>query len=656
MSVFFVRSRKWSKESGMSRDKQQNANSNFTCHKYKYNSMKNRIYLIIIAILLPHFVFAQSVGEIIRNEVRDYARSHNRSSDRGSSSSSHSSSSSSQSSSSNSSNNDYYWERQREEWEKQRKEKEREAVVIINKMDQLINNNCIDIKQIQNAIDEFNSLPDDLQNVQGVEGHNARAKLLAQKDNATLIYNKYSLMATNIRELSFGGFNTRLLSLSYEDLDKYLKQFLSKYDFERAKVEYQKYEKAKVLENEIEELYAHWDDKNYLREHSENIQKLKSNIEQQDVLKHVNKYHLCLLEIIEKEVEYDEIQQIPLTVSNIKTTLASKKVTKNNADWKEIAGGMTNQRLLSVLGILNSDNNNILPNFVTEEGGVYLFVGKPTKTDTKIVTKEYLVSKDGSEIKIFETEGVIANDLVEIKATLGDRKASAKLTSDGEFENKVGSTVAKNAAGAKLTLMNTDWHKQDKKDVLSIDTDGSVLQNGEEGSVGLKANVSGSANADINIPIGKKVNNSGSANADNDVHNDKTPIVSGNASVGPEVEVAHYSYTLAGKWTPKMIVNPDGSISYRQYSASVELGASAGASAKYSASEKGVKAKTGVGLSAGVSFDSQDIDGALKQIDSDVVLGIIKSSIDNEYYRSDFDDEAIGKAVVSGIRKEVENY
>lgn len=611
--------------------------------------MKNRIYLIIIAILLPHFVIAQSVEDILRNEVRDYVRNHNRSSDRESSSSSNSSSSSTQSSSSNSYNNDYYereremrWAREQEERKekerRERKEKEREAIVIINKMDKLINYDCIDIRLIQNAIDEFNSLPEDLQNIQGVEGHNARAKLLAQKDNVTLIYNKYSLMATNIRELSFGGFNTRLLSLSYEDLDKYLKQFLSKHDFERAKVEYQKYEKAKVLENEIEELYAHWDDKKYLRENSGNIQKLKSIIEQQDALKHVNKYHLCLLEIIEKEVEYDEIRQIPLTVSNIKTTLASKKATKNNADWKKISNGMTSQRLLAVLGVLNSDNNNILPDFVREESGYYLFAGKPTKTDTKVVTKEYLVSKDGSTIEIYETEGVVANDIVEIKATLGDKKASAKLTSDGEVEKKSGSTVINNAAGAKLTLMNTDWHKQNKKDVLSIDTDGSIIQYGAESSVGIKANISGSANADINVPDGE------------------TPIIGGNASVGAGIEAAHVGGTLAGKWTPKMIVNPDGSISYKQYSALVEVGLSAGASAKFSASEKGVNAKVGAGVSTGISFDSQDIDGALKQIDSNVVLGIIKSSIDNDYYKSDFDDETIGKAVVSGIRKEVENY
>lgn len=638
--------------------------------------MKNRIYLIIIAILFPCFVIAQgledfkvstesyrSTRDAIRDAVRDQVRnsSSSRSSDsrdRGSNNSSHSSIVSKtydEYKKEHEREREREWARERAERERERKVKEKEAIVIINKMDKLINNDCIDIKQIQNAIDEFNGLPDDLQKVQGVEGHNTRAKLMAQKNNVTTIYNKYSLMATNIRNLSFGGFNTRLLSLSYEDLDKYLKQFLNKHDFERAKVEYQKYEKAKVFENEIEDLYAHWHDKKYLRENNENIQKLKSIIEQQDALKHVNKYHLCLLEMIEKEVEYDEIRQIPLTVSNIKTTLASKEATKNNANWKEISKGMTSQRLLAVLGTLNSDNDNILPDFVREEGGYYLFVGKPTETETKVATKEYLVSKDGSEIEIYETEGVVANDLVEIKATLGGNKASAKVTSDGEVEKKTGSTVINNAVGAKVTLVNTDWHKQNKKTVYSIDTDGSVLQYGAESSVGLKANISGSANADINIPVSKKDSNSGSANTDKKEQQGKTPIASADASIGAGIEAAHVGGTLAGKWTPKMIVNPDGSISYKQYSASVEGELSAGVSAKVSASKKGVSAKVG-SISAGVSFDSQDIDGALKQIDSDVALGIIKSSIDNGCYKSDFDDETIEKAVVSGIRKEIEDY
>lgn len=34
---------------------------------------------------------------------------------------------------------------------------------------------------------------------------------------------------------------------------------------------------------------------------------------------------------------------------------------------------------------------------------IYLFVGKPTETETKVATKEYLVSKDGSKIEIYET-------------------------------------------------------------------------------------------------------------------------------------------------------------------------------------------------------------------------------------------------------------
>lgn len=605
-----------------------------------------KINLLIIAIFLPHFVIAQwereerEVRDIIRNEVRDAVRN-SRSSDRESSSSSHSSSSNTYKY-----NNDYYerqerdrerreWAREQEKRERERKEKEREAVVIINNMDKLINYDCIDIRLLQNAIDEFNSLPEDLQNIQGVDGHNARAKLMAQKHNMEPIYNKYSLMATNIREFSFGGINTRMMSLSYEDLDKYLKQFLNKHDFERAKVEYQKYEKAKVLEKDIEALHAHSNDKKYLRENISDVQKLKSIIKQQDALKYVDSYYSFLLDEFEKAIEYDEIKQIPLTISNIKTILGPKKATKNNADWKKISKGMTNQRLLSVLGTLNSDNNNILPEFVKEEGGYYLFVGEPTETDTKIVTKEYLVSKDGSEIEIYETEGVVANDIFEIKSTLGDNKVSAKLTSDGEVENKAGSTVAKNAAGAKVTLLNTDWHKQNKKNVYSIDTDGTILQYGAESSVGLKANISGSVNADINVPDGK------------------TSIASADASVGAGIEAAHVGATLAGKWTPKMHVNPDGSISYKQYSASVEGCLSAGVSAKLSVSKDEVSAKVGA-VSMGVSFASQDIDGALKQIDSDVVLGIIKSSIDNNNYKSEFDDEAIGKTVVSSIRKEIE--
>ena len=302
----------------------------------------------------------------------------------------------------------------------------------------MLSNDCIDIQRMQLAIDEFDKLEENSRLT--YEGHEARAKLLCQKNNMTPIYNKYSLMVTNIRKLSFEGFNTRILSLSYEDLDNFLKHFLNKHDFERAKVEYKKYEKAKVFEKEIEELYANLNDKKHLRENNDNIQKL-----------------------------------------------------------------------LAVLGTLNSDNDNILPDFVREEGGYYLFVGKPTETDTKVATKEYLVSKDGSTIETYETEGVVTNDIVEIKATLGDKKASAKLTSDGEVENKVGSTIAKNAAGATLTLLNTDWHKQNKKDLLSIDTDGSIIQYGAESSVGIKANISGSANADINVPDGE------------------TPIVGGNS-------------------------------------------------------------------------------------------------------------------------------
>lgn len=614
--------------------------------------MKNTLkYQFIVTLLFAQMVAVAQIEFSTEFQGREYSGSasidkpsfnsssssgsndRDRDKDRGSSSSSYSSNNSS-------SNNNYDWEERKREMEREReierKRREKETK-LINETNKMLNNDCIDIVRMQYVIDEFDKIS------VGYDGHEARAKLMSQKHNMTSIYNKYSLMAANIKDHSFGSINPRMMSLSYEDLDKFLKQFLNEKDFERAKIEYQKYEKAKMLDEEIDELYVHLNDKKYLRENYDVVENKMVGVRIVHGIDYVN--NIDKLAEVKKVIELEEIKHIPLTISNIKTILASKKAAKSNADWKKIAKGMTSQRLLSVLGTLNSDNNNVLPDYVSEEGGYILFVGKPIVTDTKTITKEYLVSKDGSRIVIFETEGVVANDIVEVKATLGDNKASAKVTSDGDVENKVGSTVAKNAVSAKLTLMNTDWHKQKKKDVYSIDTDGTILQYGGESSVGLKANISGSANADINVPMGKTRTKKEPKG--------KSRIASADASVGAGVEVAHVGATLSGKWTPKMLVNPDGSISYRQYSASVEGGLSAGASAKVSVSKEGVSAKLGV-VSMGVSFASQDIDGALKQIDSDVVLGIIKSSIDNEYYTNEYKDETIGKAAVSSIRKEIE--
>ena len=604
-----------------------------------------KIILLIIAIFLPCFVIAQGLDDIkvsrsggsttvsnssgsvtISNRDIWDGRSSNSSSGGENNNNSYSSNSNSKSSNSFSNYDRYDYEKERRE----RQERERKANIVINNMNKLINNDCIDIIQIQRAIDAFNSLPEDLQKVQGVEGHNARAKLMAQKHNMEPIYNKYSLMAMNIREFAFGGINTRMMSLSYDDLDKYLKQFLNKHDFEQAKVEYQKYEKAKVLEREIKTLHDHSNDMKYLKENFSGVQKLKLVIKQQDALKYVDSYYTFLLDEIEKAIEYDEIKQISLTVSNIKNILGPQKATKNNANWKEIAGGMTSQRLLSVLGTLNSDNNNILPGFVREEGGYYLFVGEPTETDTKIVTKEYLVSKDGSEIEIYETEVAVNNDFFDAKANFGEKKVSIIDTSEGDID------LSYNAIGGKATLLKTDLHKQIKINEYRISEDGTILQYGLEGSIGPKSGISGSAQLNLT--------------------SNETKTAIADASFGAEVEAAHVSATLAGKWTPMMHINKDNSISFKQYSSALEGKISAGASAKFSISKNGVVGKLGMGVSAGISIEFQDIDGALKQIDSDVVLGIIKSSIDNNYYKSEFDDETIGKTVVSSIRKEVEKY
>lgn len=474
--------------------------------------------------------------------------------------------------------------REQKRREKERREKEQAIILEANK---ILSNDCVDIQRIQLVIDGFDEL--EKTSKLSYEGYKARAYLLSQKHNMEPIYKKYSLMATNIREFSFGSINTRMMSLSYEDLDKYLKQFLNEHDFERAKVEYRKFEKAKVLERDIKALHAHSNDKKYLRDNINNVLKLKLVIVQQDALKYVDRYYSFLLDEIEKTIEYDEIKQIPLTVSNIKTVLGPKKATKNNANWKEIAKGMTNQRLLSVLGTLNSENGNVLPNYVKEKTNnyYYYFEGEPIEIDSKIVVKEYIVSKDGSRIEIHETEKSI-------------------------------SVAGESREESNMSFMNTDLYEQEKGIVYKILTNGMVNKLGSEVSAGVKAEVSF------------------------DYNNDESK-----ASAGIGAEAFHGELSTAVRKAPIMIVHPDNTISFKQESKAVSIGGSLGGKVGVSISSE-LRIDTPIGSFA-VSKGQPNIDGALKQIDSDVVLGIIKSSIDNNYYKSEFNDEAIGK-----IKNEVE--
>lgn len=513
-------------------------------------------------------------------------------------------------------------------WEKY--EAEREALSCLKEMNKLLSEDCIDIYKLNNAIDKYNNLSDYQKGFLGAEGHNARAYLMAQMHNMKHNYFKYSNMAEEIKNFSFGSIEEGTMKPSYEDLDKYLRQFLSKEDYVRSMAEYTKYEKAKVLEKEIDELYNHLGDKSYLRENFDKLEKKMIGVRLLYGLKYVN--NLSKLQEVKKVVEYGEIKQIPLTISNIDIRLRSKQATKNNADWKKISEGMTNQRLLSILGTLNSDNDNVLPVFLKEDQGYYCFCGQPKITDEKTSVKIYLVSLDGSEILFDESENVFTNNVFEAKANLMPFEASNKVAYDGDVTNKVNLSTIYDAASAKISIMNTDWRKKEKLGAFSIAEDGSITKKEIETSEGIKAEISGSAKVGF----------------------DKTQIAKTGASVSAGIEIANASGELSHKLSPIMHIYPDQSISFqgfRQCSVGLKGGLSAGLKAKASASKKGVEVEAGP-VKLGVSVDYQNIDGALKQIDSDVVLGIIKSSIDNGNYKSEFKDESIGKTIASSIRRE----
>lgn len=133
----------------------------------------------------------------------------------------------------------------------------KEALGCIEEMERLLIDNCIDTQQLLNVIDEYNKLSDSQKSYLGSKGKNTCEKMLNQLKKAEPLYNKYSLMATKIKLNSFSSIDKDIMSLPYESQNEYLKQFLTKEDFDKAKVEFDKYEKDKTAKEAIEKIKHH---------------------------------------------------------------------------------------------------------------------------------------------------------------------------------------------------------------------------------------------------------------------------------------------------------------------------------------------------------------------------------------------------------------
>lgn len=122
-----------------------------------------------------------------------------------------------------------------------------EAFSILDEVNSMLSADCIDIHLLQNVYVRFKSLSSYQRSVLGYEGDEALAQLVSQLNNARPLYDKYSMMALNIKNNSFSKVDKDVMHKPYEELNGYLRQFLSEDEFDRAKIEYGKYEKSQIV-------------------------------------------------------------------------------------------------------------------------------------------------------------------------------------------------------------------------------------------------------------------------------------------------------------------------------------------------------------------------------------------------------------------------
>lgn len=128
-------------------------------------------------------------------------------------------------------------------WEKDNTE----AMSVLQELKDLLSSDCIDIHLLHSVYVRFKSLSSYQRSVLGHEGEEALAELTARLHNAKPYYEKYSKMALDIKNNSLSKIDKDVTHKPYEELNGYLRQFLSKEEFDRAKVEYGKYEKSQIV-------------------------------------------------------------------------------------------------------------------------------------------------------------------------------------------------------------------------------------------------------------------------------------------------------------------------------------------------------------------------------------------------------------------------
>lgn len=138
-----------------------------------------------------------------------------------------------------------------------------EAFSILDEVKGMLSADCIDIHLLHNAYVRFKSLSSYQRSVLGYEGDEALAELTARLNNAKPDYDKYSKMALDIKNNSFSEVDKDVMHKPYDELNGYLRQFLSKEEYDSAKIEYGKYEKSQIVNGVYARLRSQESRQNY---------------------------------------------------------------------------------------------------------------------------------------------------------------------------------------------------------------------------------------------------------------------------------------------------------------------------------------------------------------------------------------------------------
>ena len=129
-----------------------------------------------------------------------------------------------------------------------------EAMSVLKEIDALNSSDYIDFKQLHKVQVKIDNLSPSEISALGHEGKEAIARFEEKLIEVRSLFSQYLIMAQRIRNNSFSEIDKEVMRLPYEEQNGYFKQFLSKEEFDRAKIEYDKYEKAQVVNGACEKI------------------------------------------------------------------------------------------------------------------------------------------------------------------------------------------------------------------------------------------------------------------------------------------------------------------------------------------------------------------------------------------------------------------